>query len=155
MAGGKDPFETTLHKTNEWLATIMQRLSWEDRFRAWAALRSVLHVLRDRLTVEEAAALGAQLPLLIRGLYYEGWVPTQEHERIKQQDELAERIAQGMRGYQEVIDPNEVMHVVIDVLTEHISKGAVDHLTSVLPRDLRPLFNRDHAHREPPEASVR
>jgi uncharacterized protein (DUF2267 family) len=31
----------------------------------------VLHALRDRLTVEEASDLAAQLPMLIRGLYYE------------------------------------------------------------------------------------
>jgi Uncharacterized conserved protein (DUF2267) len=37
------------------------------------ALRSVLHVLRNRLTPEQAVHLGAQLPLLVRGIFYEGW----------------------------------------------------------------------------------
>lgn len=147
MAG--DPLETTTHKTNEWLATIMERLDWDDRFRAWAALKAVLHVLRDRLTVEEAVALGAQLPLLIRGAYYEGWTPAQEQERIRHQDQFAALVAEQMRGYQDVIDPNEVMHAVIDVLCERVSKGAVDHLARILPGDLKALFRT-----EPPPAEV-
>jgi uncharacterized protein (DUF2267 family) len=33
----------------------------------------VLHVLRNRLTPEQAMHLGAQLPLLVRGIFYDGW----------------------------------------------------------------------------------
>ena len=44
-----------------------------DRRSAYRALRSVLHVLRDRLTPEQAVHLGAQLPLLVRGIFYDGW----------------------------------------------------------------------------------
>jgi hypothetical protein len=38
-------------------------------------LGGMLHVLRDRLTIQEAVQPGAQLPMLIRGLYWEGWDP--------------------------------------------------------------------------------
>ncbi len=65
-----DPFSGTVQKSNAWLTDIMRRMDWDDRQRAWAALRAVLHVLRDRLSVDEAVALGAQLPLLVRGAYY-------------------------------------------------------------------------------------
>ena len=33
----------------------------------------MLHALRDRLTPDSAVHLGAQLPILVRGIYYEGW----------------------------------------------------------------------------------
>lgn len=45
----------------------MEELDWQDRHAAYLALRATLHALRDRLTVEEVAELGAQLPMLIRG----------------------------------------------------------------------------------------
>src|SRR6266851_4782007 len=68
---GLEVFDTTVQKTNIWLKDIMQALGWEDRHKAYVALRITLHALRDRLTPEEASQLGAQLPMLIRGLYYE------------------------------------------------------------------------------------
>ncbi len=136
-----DPFETTVHKTNEWLSSIMRRLGWDDRHRAWAALRAVLHVLRDRLTIEEAVALGAQLPLLVRGAYYEGWSPSAKPERIRHASELVERVADQMRGYREVAgDMEEVTRVVLDTLTEHVSVGEADHLARILPKEISELL---------------
>src|SRR3972149_5548702 len=75
LTGGKskrkaspDVFEGTLQKTQVWLNDLMFELDWEDRpQKAYLALRTVLHALRDRLTVEEAVQLGAQLPMLVRG----------------------------------------------------------------------------------------
>ncbi len=136
-----DPFEATIHKSNEWLSTIMRRLHWDDRYRAWAALRAVLHVLRDRLTVDEAASLGAQLPLLIRGAYYEGWSPNGKPERIKHDAEFVRRVSAQMRGYHEVIDDmEEVTRVVLDTLTDHVSVGEADHLARVLPKEIGQLL---------------
>ena len=63
----------TIQQTNIWLKTLADELHIEDRHDAYRALRSVLHVLRDRLTPEQAVHLGAQLPLLVRGIFYDGW----------------------------------------------------------------------------------
>ena len=69
------PIERTVHATNNWLEELKEELRLQDRQQAYHLLRVVLHTLRDRLTVAEAVDLGAQLPMLIRGLYYEGWTP--------------------------------------------------------------------------------
>ena len=67
-------FDTTIQKTQVWLNDLMSELDWEDKpHKAYMALRTVLHALRDRLMVVVAVQLGAQLPMLIRGFYYEGW----------------------------------------------------------------------------------
>src|SRR5271157_415534 len=73
--------EITLHTTNLWLENLIVELGWEDRDQACRALQVVLHALRDRLPVEAVAALGAQLPLLARGIYYEGWDRPGSHSR--------------------------------------------------------------------------
>jgi uncharacterized protein (DUF2267 family) len=134
-----DPFDTTVHKTNAWLGDIMRRLGWDDRHRAWAVLRAVLHVLRDRLSVSEAAALGAQLPLLVRGAYYEGWHPAGKPERIRKKEDFLERVQQELRRYQD-IDVEEATNAVLDVIGEHISPGEAGHLAKVLPREISQLW---------------
>src|SRR6185369_10762254 len=48
----------------------------EDREFAYRVLRAWLHTLRDRLTVQASAHFAAQLPDLIRGIFYAGWNPS-------------------------------------------------------------------------------
>jgi len=75
-------FDKTVQETNIRLSAIMQRMRTNDRHLAYAALRATLHALRDRIGPQNAVHLGAQLPMLVRGLYYEGWhmggTPTKE-----------------------------------------------------------------------------
>ena len=80
---GLDAFDTTLQKTAVWLKEIMAEFGSKDRHLAYLALRATLHALRDRLTVEEAVHLGAQLPMLVRGFYYEGWTPSGKPVKVK------------------------------------------------------------------------
>jgi uncharacterized protein (DUF2267 family) len=54
---GLEVFDTTVHKTNSWLKEVMQEIHRDDRRKAYLALRSTLHALRDRLTVEEVHSL--------------------------------------------------------------------------------------------------
>lgn len=80
MSGGTgyDSFDTTVDKTNRLLHDIEREFGWSktQRNRSYAALRAVLHALRDRLPVDESSQLAAQLPMLVRGIYYDGWDPS-------------------------------------------------------------------------------
>lgn len=81
-------FGQTLQKTRAWLKELSEELGWQDEHKVYIALRAVLHALRDRLTVEEAAQLGAQLPMLIRGFYYDGWHPAGKPVKERHQEAL-------------------------------------------------------------------
>ena len=72
------PIDSTVDKTNRLLKDIEQAYGWpkERRNQSYAALRAVLHAVREWLTVDECAHLAAQLPTLVRGIYYEGWDPS-------------------------------------------------------------------------------
>ena len=72
---GLEVFDTTLQETNHWLKLMMGELGTDSRRTAFGALRGALHALRDRIDVDNAAHLGAQMPMLLRGAYYEGWHP--------------------------------------------------------------------------------
>ncbi len=82
-ATGLKVFDTTVRETNHWLKLMMGELGIDDREAAFGALRGALHAVRDRIGVNNAVHLGAQMPMLLRGAYYEGWHPaaTPTHER--------------------------------------------------------------------------
>lgn len=85
-------FEKTVQKSNDWIREIMRQMNTGSEQEALLALRGALHALRDRLPVDELAQLGAQLPTLIRGYYYEGWNPAHAPVKYRHISEFLERI---------------------------------------------------------------
>jgi uncharacterized protein (DUF2267 family) len=136
---GLEPFDTTVHKTNRWLGEVMRELGWEDKHMAYLALRAALHALRDRLGVSEVAQLGAQLPMLVRGIYYEGWDPMHAphaHTKDRRRSHFLSRITEECTD----ADPERVARGVFAVLARRVSEGEIDDVKSVLPADLRDLW---------------
>lgn len=137
---GLTPFDSTIHTTNIWLNEIADRLNWAERQRAYHALRAVLHALRDRLSVEHAAALAAQLPLLVRGIYYEGWHPAGKPLKERKKEEFLAHIARAFEGDLDIA-PARVAQTVFRVLAKHVSPGEIDSVKSTLPDELRDLWS--------------
>ena len=136
---GLTPFDSTIHTTNIWLNEISERLDWTDRQHAYHALRCVLHALRDRLGVEHVAALAAQLPLLVRGIYYEGWHPAGKPLKERKREEFLAHIVAAFQNEFDV-DPERVARTVFRVLTRHVSQGEIESVKSTLPAELRDLW---------------
>jgi uncharacterized protein (DUF2267 family) len=136
---GLEVFDTTVHKTNSWLKELMEELHWQERRKAYLALRATLHALRDRLTVEEVAQLGAQLPMLIRGLYYEGWSPTGKPLRMRDKEEFLGLIERQFRG-DDLVDPEQVGRAVFAVLPNPVTEGEIEDVKHVLPAEIRGLW---------------
>ena len=138
-ATGLSVFDATLQKTHTWLKDLMGMLGWDDKQKAYGALRAVLHALRDRLTVEEVAQLGAQMPMLIRGIYYEGWDPTGKPVRQRHKDQFLARIEEQLKRNDD-IDPEKIARAVFTVLANRISEGEIEDIEHVLPVELRELW---------------
>jgi uncharacterized protein (DUF2267 family) len=137
---GLDVFDSTLQKTNEWLQQIMQELGTESRQEAYIALRATLQTLRDRLPLEEMVHLGAQLPMLVRGIYYESWKPSLEVRKMHYDDFLACVLGYFVRTPLENSDPEPHIRAVFHTLARNIAPGETQKLMHVLPGDLRQLW---------------
>ena len=137
-ATGLEVFDETVQKTNKWLKEIEQVLG-PDRRRAYQALRAVLHSLRDRLTINEGAHLAGQLPMLVRGIYYESWRPAVTPVKIRSRDEFLATISSHFRNV-EPIDSEDAARAVFQVLERHVTAGEIADVIDALPLDIRTLW---------------
>ncbi|HUK41242.1 MAG TPA: DUF2267 domain-containing protein, partial [Candidatus Acidoferrales bacterium] len=135
-----NPFDTTIQKTQVWLNELMSDLDWQERpHKAYLALRTVLHALRDRLTVEEAIQFGAQLPMLIRGFYYEGWTLKGKPRKERHKRDFLDHIAKAFKK-DVTVDPHQVCRAVFRVLVRHTSKGEIGDVKHQLPKEFQELW---------------
>ncbi|MBI2385085.1 MAG: DUF2267 domain-containing protein [Elusimicrobia bacterium] len=129
-----DAFDTAVQKGNIWLKDIETAGKMRSRFQAYAALRSVLHALRDCLPPAEAVKFSAQMPLMIKGVFFDGWKVTPKPRRMSRA-EFYDRIRGGLKEATGV-EPATALKAVLFTLNCHISPKVLDTIEPVLPREV-------------------
>ena len=132
---GLEAWDKTVQTTNIWLDGIMEELG-TDRQAAWHALGAVLRALRDRLPIELAAHLGAQLPLLVRGTYYDQWHVGGQRPQAHGIDEFLAMVSENL-GRGRPVDPKVVTGAVFRTLVRHVDAGQVQKVLGALPSSIR------------------
>jgi uncharacterized protein (DUF2267 family) len=135
---GERSLDSSIQKTKEWLGDIQSVLGWPDGHDVYIATKAVLQTLRDRLPVEEAVQFGAQLPMVMRGFYYEGYDPSGKPDKIKDREEFFEKIEK--RTYKRPIDPEQATKAVFSVINKKTSGGQVEDIFVNMPEDLKGLW---------------
>ncbi len=138
---GFSSFNTTVEKTNLILKQIEEAYGWpkELRNQSYAALRAVLHALRDRLPVQEGAHFAAQLPILVRGIYYHAWDPSRLPVKMDRQ-EFLQRVAKEF-PFEIEGGLERLVHTVLQALGRHITQGEWENVKASVPRDLAALLS--------------
>lgn len=133
-----DVIDHTVAKTYDWLRVVSERVGLEDNHDAYQALRAVLHALRDRVEPNVAAHFSAQLPLLLRGIFYEGGDPAKTPIRLSLA-EFLERVENeaNLKGMSAAQD---AARAVLSVCWDELGEGTMEHLISVLPADFAVLM---------------
>lgn len=135
---GVTVLDHTVQQTNVWLKGVEDELALDNRQQAYNALRAVLHALRDRLPPEVAIKLGAQLPILLRGIFYEGWhaagTPTRERHLEEFGDHVASELPQDFPAA-----ALTTARAVFEILWEKLDPGEFEKVLNHLPASLRAM----------------
>ena len=141
MATGLPVFDKTLQETNLWLKDLEVGLN-ASRRQAYAALRATLHALRDRLPPATAMHFAAQLPILLRGVFVEGWDLAERPAKPRTVPSFLADVASGLApGFP--FGPERVAREVFQVIRGQMDLGEVDKIMDHLPRPIRELWLED------------
>lgn len=121
-----------------WLKELKEKAELTDEAAAYSVLRTVLHQLRDRLTLEEAVDLGAQMPLVIRGLFFEGWQPHKVPRKIRTKEKFLDDISNQILPFTYPID--WAVNAVFTLLAHHCDPGEIADVIDQLPGELKELW---------------
>lgn len=123
---------------SEWVHAVASDLS-VDEHRGLRALRACLHSIRDHLPEQEVTDLAAQLPMMIRGLYFEGWSAGRAVTRGRDLDGFLAMVHHRLE-HDPALDPAEAMRAVIGLLGQHVSAGELRDIIGVLPAPIAALW---------------
>jgi uncharacterized protein (DUF2267 family) len=137
-----DSVERTVHKTNEWLADLAGELGTDDRDEAWRVFRAYLQLVRDRLTLDEAAQLSAQLPHLLRGIFWEGFDPGHQPAKVRHRETFLALLAE-RAGFADDDRAARAAAAATRVLRRHVSEGEIDDVLAQLPEEVREVLRQD------------
>jgi len=145
-AQGLEHLDHTVQLTHIWINDLDGRLDWNDKTRSYRLLKAVLHTLRDSLRVNEAVDLGAQLPELLRGAYYEQWRPAATPVKTRHVEGFIARVNESFRR-DPLAEPAKAIMAVFQLLTKKISEGEIEDVRRCLPEEIRNIWPEPY--REP------
>jgi uncharacterized protein (DUF2267 family) len=137
-AQGLEVFDKTLQTTHIWLNEIGDQLI-PDRQLSWRVLGVVLRALRDRMQTDLSAHLGAELPLLVRGIYYDQYRPSAQPVDLPDLDSFVQRISEELSDARPV-DAKDAFRAVLATLSRHLPRGQIEKVQQSLPRDVRDFW---------------
>jgi uncharacterized protein (DUF2267 family) len=133
-----------VQQTQEWLRQVCDYAELSDLDHAYSVLRAVLHQLRDRLTMPEAFDLAAQLPVIVRGLYFEAYRPRTEHPKVRSRQGFLDGVTARLQPHR--VDPETAVRAVFATLAHRCDAGEISDVIAQLPSDIKTLWPVGSAH---------
>jgi uncharacterized protein (DUF2267 family) len=132
-------FEKQCNETKYWLREIAEEMRCPGKINwAFSALKAVLYTLRDRTTIQEVFHFSAQLPVLIRGIYFEGYKPAGKPVKMNSQEFMSQ--IKKLMGPSVDVPAAEAFRAVIIVLYNRTSHGEMDDIKGLMPKDIQKLW---------------
>lgn len=132
------PLESGLHAAADWINETQRALGEDDAPRAIRSLRAVLHAVRDELTVEEAADAAAQMPDLIRGIFYEGWQPANASPaKDRTARAFLDRVSRRLTDRD---DPEHAASAAFATIRRKITRGEAEQIRNMLTGEVQEMW---------------
>lgn len=125
-----------------WVRAYDELLGWNDPDKSFQALRSTLTTLRERLSPDEASDLAAQLPVVLRGVYYDGYRPSKQPSRERHVQDFLDKIRERFNR-QPIVDAEWLARTTFLFLETHITKGELDDVKASLPNAFSSLYTAE------------
>jgi uncharacterized protein (DUF2267 family) len=129
----------SVESTNEWIARLDELIGWQDRDRSFHVMRATLHALREVLPIPEIAQLSAQMPIFIRGLFYEEWSPSRQGKELHNSDRFLQHVSDAVPGNR-IGDPAKAVTAVFVLLNYFITAGEINDVRANLRESMRKLW---------------
>ncbi len=129
----------SVHVTSTWLKRIAEQLGHQDKQKAYHALRGVLFAMRDRLPPKEVMNLSAQLPAVIRGVFFEGYTMANKPETYRSREEFLGRVRDELAVVDED-DSEAATRAVLSFLQNQVAEGEIEDVQHLLPKSIRSLW---------------
>jgi uncharacterized protein (DUF2267 family) len=136
---GLESIDHTVQLTHVWINDLDRALGWNNKARSYRLLRSVLHALRDWLQVNESSNLAAQLPALVRGIYYDQWRPAATPVKDRSKADFVARVERDFQN-DPIADVPQAVTAVFQLLSGKATAGEISDVRHSLPADLRSLW---------------
>ena len=138
-AQGLEVIDHTVHTTHEWINELAERLDWSSKRSALRLLRITLHCVRDHLMLDELAQFSAKLPLIIRGMLFEGWMPKNTPIKERHAEDFIAHVSCEMGDAPEYSGAVDI-GCVFKLLNARLSAGEINDIRANLPSALRDIW---------------
>lgn len=139
-ATGLTVFDRTIQKTNQFTNDVSEKIDLEDKHVTFMGIRAVFQSLRDRLPLEEAVQLGAQLPILLAGFYYHGWKPAATPTKERHLEEYLENVRTNLPEAEYPIEIETLVKGVFATLSDWVTAGEIEEVAQMFPDELKSLW---------------
>ena len=126
-----------IDSAHTWINDVAREFDTEDREFAYRVLRAWLHTLRDRLTVEASAHFAAQLPDLIRGIFYQAWNPNAVPDKY---DAEAYTVKFSREANIALDDVGKAAAATTAAALHHLPAAQIDKALGQLPTEIRKIL---------------
>ncbi len=140
-------FEKFAQEGNEFLSRLATSLGHpEEKGRTGIIMRSVMHTLRERITMGESLNLLAQLPMFLKGIYVDNWKYQEKPANIKKKEEFLDAVKNHQAQYGEQDfdwekSTEDIVKIVLRELSTYVSRGEFEDIMAQMPQPIKELIH--------------